>query len=142
MSSVGMSRETGRLIFGFDHVVQSVGDILTTNIAERLFREWYGFPGFRLLGEPLNQVTLVKFLNLIFIALTLRQKNGLPVEPRFRVTRAVPLEANRQGEFLCRLEGEYMPRGHLGDFTVEGKKKIVITNAGDRFTAIEDTGAL
>ncbi|MBN9444382.1 baseplate assembly protein [Bosea sp. (in: a-proteobacteria)] len=137
-----MDRVTGRIIRGFAHVVQSVGDILTTNIGERIHREWYGFPGFRLLGEPLNRFTLVKFLNLIFIALTMRQKNGLPVEPRFRVIRAVPLAATRQGEFRCRLEGEYMPRGHLGDFTVEGKRKIVLTNAGNRFTAIEDTGAL
>ncbi len=132
MSSVGMDRVTGRIIRGFAHVVQSVGDILTTNIGERIHREWYGFPGFRLLGEPLNR----------FTPLTMRQKNGLPVEPRFRVIRAVPLAATRQGEFRCRLEGEYMPRGHLGDFTVEGKRKIVLTNAGNRFTAIEDTGAL
>lgn len=141
MSSVGMDRVTGRLIGGFDHVVQSIGDILTTNIAERMYREWYGFPGFRLLGELLNRATLIKFLNLIVIALTLRQKNGLPVEPRFKVTRVTPLSADRQGEFACRIEGEYMPRGHLGDFTVEGKKKIVLTRSGNRFTAIEDTGA-
>lgn len=138
MTSVGMDRRTGRIIRGFDHVAQSIGDILTTNIGERIHREWYGFPGFRYLGEPLNRETLVKFLNMIYVALTMRQKNGLPVEPRFKVKRTVPLEANRQGEFKCRLEGEYMPRGHLGDFTVEGTRRIVLTNTGNRFTAVEE----
>ncbi|MCZ8101547.1 MAG: hypothetical protein O9972_27055 [Burkholderiales bacterium] len=138
MSSVGMNRETGRLIYGFDHVVQSIGDILTTMIGQRVLREWYGFPGFRLLGEPMNRPVLVRFLQLLSIALTMRQLNGLAVEPRFRVTKIVPVSVNRQGEFAVRLEGEYLPRGHLGDDTPEGKKKIVLTQAGDRFTAIEE----
>lgn len=141
MASVGMNRETGRLIRDFDHVTQSIGDILTTNIAERVIREWYGFPGFSLLGEPMNRVNLVRLLQLIAIALSMRQLNGLPAEPRFRIARMVPLSTERDGNFSCRLDGEYMPLGHLGDFTPEGQRKVILSQSGSRFVAA-DAGSI
>ncbi|KAB0269065.1 baseplate assembly protein [Microvirga brassicacearum] len=142
MSSAGMDRETGRLIHNFDHVAQSIGDVLTTGIGQRAVREWYGFPGLAMLGENMNHDNLVKFFQIVAIALSMRQKNGLPVEPRFRVIKIVPLEALRSGEFACRLEGEYLPRGHLGDFTPAGKRRVVLSGSGSRFTAVEEAESI
>lgn len=138
MSSVGMDRRTGMRIYGFDHVAQSIGDILTTNLGERFLREWYGFPGFRLLGEPMNEQNLNLFRQYIYYALEPKQLNGLSVEPRFKVRSVIPLAADRQGHFQCRIIGDYLPRGHLGDFTVEGQKKILISNTdGVILTTVE-----
>ncbi len=137
MASAGMDRRTGRLLRDFAHVVQSIEDILTTDIAERITREWYGFPGFKMLGELLNEPNLLRFFQLVAVALTMRQLNGLPAEPRFRIVKLSLLEATRAGEITCRIEGEYLPRGHLGDFTPAGARSVILTNADGRFTASE-----
>ena len=135
--SVGMDRETGRVITGFDHVLQSIGDIFSTELAERPLREWYGFPGLRLLGEPMNEANILRFFQDLVSALEVIELNGLPREPRFKIIQIVPLAAERSGNLSCRLEGEYRPRGHLGDFTPATVKRILISGAGDKFSAID-----
>lgn len=135
MASAGMDRESGRLLTNFDHVAQSVGKVLTTQITERIMREWFGFPGFAMLGENMNRRNLARFLQLIAIALTKRQLNGLPAEPRFRVIKVTPLVVGRDGAFECRLEGLYLPRGHLGDERTERELAIGVNRSHDGFTA-------
>ena len=135
MASLGMDRETGRMLTNFDHVAQSIGKILTTQISERVMREWFGFPGFSMLGESMNRRNLVRFLQLMAIALSKRQLNGLPAEPRFRVSKLVPLAVDRQGNFECRVEGEYLPRGHLGDPTPESALAFSVKRNETGFTA-------
>lgn len=129
MSSLGVSRLTGRPLSDFEHTLQSIEVILTTGIGDLLIREWFGFPGVRLLGENLTASTVIRFFQCVVMALSMRQLNGLPAEPRFRVVKVVPLGADRQGNFSFRIEGEYMPRGHLGDTTVEGARSAILSRA-------------
>lgn len=135
MASAGMDRETGRLLTDFDHVAQSVGKVLTTQITERIMREWFGFPGFAMLGENMNRRNLTRFLQLIAIALTKRQLNGLPAEPRFRVVKVMPIAVGRDGHFECRIEGLYLPRGHLGDERSERDLAIGVNRTSGGFSA-------
>lgn len=128
MASTGVNRRTGKPIRDFDAVLQSIEVILTTGIGELLIREWFGFPGGRLLGENLTAQTILRFFQCVFMALSLKQVNGLAAEPRFRITRLVPLDADRQGNFSFRIEGEYMPRGHLGDTTVDGSRAAIVSS--------------
>ncbi len=129
MASFGTDAETGRGLADFDHVVQSIGIILTTGIGERLMREWFGYPGLALLGELANEFTIVRFWNAVITALTLIQLNGLPTEPRFRIIGIRTKKIDRSGLYEVELEGEYMPRGHLGDFTVEARRTFRVVRA-------------
>ena len=137
MASVGINRDTLQPLTGFEHVVQSIGVILTTEIGVRLQREWFGCPALRLLGEPLNEPTLLRFFQLCALALTARQINGLAAEPRFRIIRFVPLSADRGGHFQFRVEGVYVPRGHLGDLTEDGARAVEVGQADAAFNAAE-----
>ncbi len=137
MASCGIDRRTGRPLTDFDHICQSIGVILTTRLGERVMREWVGFPGYAYLGELMNSQNLIRLLQLISITLTLRQLNGLPIEPRFRVVRITPLSANRAGFFECRIDGEEIPRGHLGDFTPARRRSILLTGSSGVYSAQE-----
>ena len=45
-------------------------------------------------------------------------------EPRFRVTRIEVVKVTRDGQLHVFLEGEYRPRAVVGDFTVEGARRL------------------
>lgn len=130
MASFGTDAETGRGLSDFDHVVQSIGIILTTGIGERIMREWFGYPGLALLGELANEFTIIRFWNAVLTALTVTQLNGLPTEPRFRIIKIGTRTIDRSGLYECSIEGQYMPRGHLGDFTVEARRTIRVVREG------------
>ena len=49
--SVGFDAMTGRILTGWDHVLQSLSDIFTTGFGERVIREWYGSFVPTLLGQ-------------------------------------------------------------------------------------------
>ena len=49
--SIGLDRNTGGMITGWEHVVQSLQDIFTTSFGERIMREWYGSQVPYLLGR-------------------------------------------------------------------------------------------
>lgn len=130
----GVNRDTGKPLGGYDHVVQCIGVILTTFIGERTMREWFGFAGLGLLGELGNDRTIIRFWNAVLTALTAKQLSGLPAEPRFRIVKIHTKSINRAGEYVAEIEGDYMPRGHLGDFTVEGRRTFRV--------ARDDSGAI
>lgn len=108
----GMDAQTGRPLAGWDHVLQSLVIIFSTRIGERVMRRWFGsnVPG--MLGRNMTPPTYLRFLTALYTAVTLW-------EPRYRIIRISVLTAERDGATGLLIEGEYMPRGHLGDFTVE-----------------------
>ena len=136
MASLGTNAATGAGLADFDHVVQSIGIILTTAIGERVMREWFGYPGLALLGELANEVTILRFWNAVVTALTVKQLNGLPTEPRFRIVRIRTKTIDRSGLYEVEVEGDYMPRGHLGDFTVEARRNFRVMT-GDAALSVQ-----
>lgn len=134
--SAGLNRETGRLLTDFDHVVQSIGVIFTTGLGDAILREWFGFPGMSLLGKLGTATTITRFFRAIALALTIRQLNGLPAEPRFRLVKITPVSLGRDGNLEVILEGIYFPRGHLGDFTPDSgsARKLRLQSAGGILT--------
>jgi phage baseplate assembly protein W len=137
MASLGTDAATGKPLADFDHVVQSIGIILTTGIGERVMREWFGYPGLALLGELANEQTILRFWNAVVTALTVLQVNGLPTEPRFRIVKINSTRIDRSGLYEVQVEGDYMPRGHLGDFTVDSRRsmRVIDGDKGLRATA-------
>ena len=122
----GMDRNTGKLLQGWDHVQQSMELIFATPFHERVLRRWVGSFVPRILGESAVARIITRFFWAIVTAIDLW-------EPDFRIQQTFimgpalqnwspPLtdqidQLLRQGQLICRTEGMYFPRGHLGDFT-------------------------
>lgn len=123
--STGIDRNTGRLLSGWDHTVQSIIVILETKFGERVMRRNFGSAVPGVLGKNLVPSTLLKFYTAVAIALELW-------EPRFRVRKfEYPQGENgadqmRQGKLGIRMIGDYRPRALEGDFTVEAVKTVTI----------------
>lgn len=130
-TGVGMDRNTGRALDGWPHVAQSLGDIFTTRYGERVMRRYYGSLVPNILGENMVPETYTRFFAAIGAA--------LEQEPRVRLLRVTPLSVGRDGRSGVRLELEYRPRGHLGDFTPAGRKRVAMTGTGPSFTVTDET---
>lgn len=122
--SIGLNRESGGTLTGWAHVLQSLDDLFTTEFGERIVREWYGSLIPALLGRNMNASELNNFV--LVIAATIDQ-----FEPRLAVKRIEFTEVTRTGHVKLTLELAYRPRAMLGDFTIEGTKKLISTIGGD-----------
>lgn len=117
----GIDRRTLRVLDGWPHVVQSIEVILTTRIGARVMRRTFGSAVPGLLGRPLTPRTILRYATAIIVALELW-------EPRFRIRQVTfPTPSNnpdslRLGKLRIVMLGEYRPRAHLGDFTVESSR--------------------
>ncbi len=115
----GMCRHTGRPLESWDHVRQSLDDILTTAMGERVERRRYGADAGRLLDRPMTPGTLMDVYVAIAQAIASRRINGQEYgEPRFDLAAILPREAGPDGRLVLDLVGLYYPRGHLGDTSV------------------------
>jgi uncharacterized protein len=131
IAGTGLDRQTGKVLTGWPHVVQSLEVIFTTGYGERVMREWFGSFVPYMLGQNLVPETVVKFYVGLWTAIE-------AFEPRFRVTRFLPLEVTRTGRLRVQIEGEYRPRGHLGDYSVEGARKVAFSLSEDRTVSVSN----
>ncbi len=114
---VGIDRETGQVISGWVHVRQCLSVIFTTSFGDRVIREWFGSAVPMLLGENVTESTFLAYFSAICASIDFW-------EPRFRITQITPTSVDRLGRVVITMQGEYMPRGHLGDKTVEYVRSI------------------
>ncbi|MEE9923972.1 MAG: GPW/gp25 family protein [Brucella anthropi] len=117
----GVDRITGKPLGRWPHVEQSLQVIFTTAFSSRVMRRWFGSLIPALLGENIHPSVVLRLMVSIYAA--------LEFEPRFALTQihvASPADELRQGRLRLILEGQYRPRGHLGDFTVEGAKRVQV----------------
>ena len=131
--NVDIDRKTGGVITGWPAVMQRVDDIFSVTFGELIMCEWYGSLVPRLLGENMTADTIVRFFSAIASALE-------QWEPCIRVTRITPTSVGRDGRFRCEIETEYRPRALLGDFTVEGARKMMVSGASGQ-VAVERSAA-
>jgi phage baseplate assembly protein W len=112
----GMSRATGEPLGGFDHLRQSVIDILTTPKGTRVMRRDYGSNLPRLVDRSVNQSLIA--------ALRAETVDALAKwEPRLRCKRVNLLEVG-QGSVTMEITFTYLPDGrevtlqdlHIGGF--------------------------
>jgi uncharacterized protein len=126
----GVDRHTGKPVSGWAHVLLCLECIFTTSFGSRVLRRWFGSRVPRMLGQNLDPSTLLAF----FVALY----DALAFEPRFVLTNVQVLSAAdelRQGRLRLYLDGVYRPRAHLGDFTPEGPRRVLISSDGTRLIA-------
>lgn len=112
----GMSRDTGKKLRGFDHLRQSVHDILSTPIGTRVMRRDYGsdLPG--LVDRPMNAELVARLYAATAGALH-------RWEPRLRLRRVVADWSRYQDGIVgLTLVGWYVPEGReitLDDVVLE-----------------------
>jgi len=105
----GMNRYTGKALVGYDHLVQSIADILSTPPLTRVYRREYGSKATYLIDKPGTNDILLDFVLALGEAIN-------KWEPRYRLRKAWFEEAGQDGRFIINMDGTYYPRGHLGDF--------------------------
>lgn len=117
MASCGLDRETGLPSYDLDHVAQCVEFIYATRLGSLIMARGFGGGLVELLGRRIT-VRLVALYRML-LALSIAAW-----EPRLQVAfiRADGNTANavRLGQLKFRVLAYYRPRGHLGDFTIEG----------------------
>lgn len=102
----GMNRQTGKPLDGWQHVSQSIGDILSTPIGTRVMRRDYGSRLFELVDRPMNEATVMEATIAVAEALD-------RWEPRFELRRVMILEGGQDGHLSIDVIGVYVPDGHL-----------------------------
>jgi phage baseplate assembly protein W len=107
----GMNRYTGKALDGYDHLVQSLADLLSTPPLTRFWRREYGSEATYLIDKPMLVDTLLTF-TIVFGEAIDRW------EPRYRLRRMWFETADPDGRAVINADGTYYPRGHLGDFEV------------------------
>ncbi|MEC9247317.1 MAG: baseplate assembly protein [Pseudomonadota bacterium] len=110
----GTDAETGMLLTGWDHCVQSIRKCLTTRIASRVIRRHLGCLVPELQDQNADPRTIFKVY--VAIAEALADPDG--GEPGFGLRTIELVEAGRSGRFVFLLDGIFFPRGHLGDFSI------------------------
>lgn len=115
--SLGIDRETGKTLTGWDHVLQSLQDIFVTPIGARIMREWYGSLVPKALGRNITREEILPVMSSITAAIE-------QWEPRFAVTSIDISGEPRLGNLSFTIYGKYRPRALLGDLTEAGGKMV------------------
>lgn len=100
----GMSRTTGQALGGFDHLKQSIEDILTTPVGSRVHRRDYGSRLRELVDRPINS-SLVADL----VAATAEALDRW--EPRLRLEQVKIDGVSAEGQIALSLVGYYLIDG-------------------------------
>lgn len=105
----GMSRDTGKALGGFDHLKQSIGDILSTPLGTRAHRRDYGSRLMGLVDRPINQSLVADMVAAAAEALD-------RWEPRLRVERLTIDRVTADGQIELSLSGYYLVNGQTVSF--------------------------
>jgi phage baseplate assembly protein W len=100
----GMSRTTGKALGGFDHLRQSIQDILSTPVGTRVHRRDYGSDLPRLVDRPMN-ATLAS--DMVAAAATALDR----WEPRLNLERITVDRVTAEGQIELSLTGYYLLDG-------------------------------
>ena len=100
----GMSRSSGNALGGFDHLRQSIEDILTTPIGTRVHRREYGSRLPRLVDRPINSSLVAELVAATAEALD-------RWEPRLRLEQVKIDSVSADGKIELSLVGYYLING-------------------------------
>lgn len=100
----GMSRDTGKALNGFDHLRQSIQDILTTPIGTRVHRRDYGSRIPRLVDRPINNSLIAELVAATAEALD-------RWEPRLKLEQVKIDSVSAEGQIGLSLVGYYLLNG-------------------------------
>ncbi len=107
----GIDRSTGAVLTGWDHVSQSILDIVTTAVGSRVLRRDYGSDGPGLIDAPQTPRAIMAHFSAIAEALR-------AWEPYFRLRKVSATRLGPDGVAGFAMEGDYYPNGYLGDWSL------------------------
>ena len=117
---IGLDRNTGASITGWDHVLQSLWIIFTTGFGDRVMREWFGSAIPTMLGRTMVPETVLRFVYASVLAIELW-------EPRFKVVSVTALNGDRGGTLSFKLSGQYYPNAMTGDFSISSRASAILS---------------
>jgi len=126
---IGMDRYTGKVLTGWDHVIQSMLLIFSTKFHERVLRRWVGSFVPHMIGNNATEPTITRFYWAIATGLDLW-------EPNYRVGRRADgsiltsPEELRTGHLTTSMDGVYRPRGHLGNDAPQIRRAVGLVSRG------------
>jgi phage baseplate assembly protein W len=131
---IGMDRQTGKVMTGWDHVIQSMQVIFSTRYHERVLRRWCGSFVPHMIGENATEATICRFYWAIATSIDLW-------EPNYRIQRVrvgsradgsvlTSPEELRTGHLTTSMDGVYRPRGHLGNEQPEVRRAVGLVSRG------------
>lgn len=133
---VGVDNRTGKILIGWGHVLQSLDRLFATRFHERVLRRWVGSFVPHLLGENATRSDIVRYFSAINTAVDLWEPcysiEYIRVCDQKGSLTNIESVANRLrlGQIAFRTDGFYMPRGHLGDRTIESRRSVVFVGTG------------
>ena len=111
MSRVGIDRNTGELLTGWNECRQALGVIVTTAVGTLVLARSFGSQGPALLDSPMTAPTITAYY--MAIAEAIRQW-----EPGYRTRKVGVTQATPQGLIFFVATGDYYPNALQGDFSV------------------------
>jgi hypothetical protein len=131
---IGMDRRTGKMLTGWDHVIQSMLLIFSTRFHERVLRRWCGSFVPHLIGENATTYTIARFYWAIATGIDLWEPNyriqRVRVASRDDGTLMTSAEELRTGHLTTGMDGVYRPRGHLGNDMPEVRRAVGLVSRG------------
>jgi phage baseplate assembly protein W len=131
---IGMDRYTGKMLTGWDHVIQSMLLLFSTRYHERVLRRWCGSFVPHLIGENATENTITRFYWAIATAIDLWEPNyriqRVRVGTRDDGTSMTSAEELRSGHLVTGMDGVYRPRAHLGNSQPEVRKQVGLVSRG------------
>jgi len=131
---IGMDRYTGKMMTGWDHVIQSMLLIFSTRYHERVLRRWCGSFVPHLIGQNATETTITRFYWAIATGIDLWEPNyriqRVRVGQRADGTSLTSTEELRTGHLVTAMEGVYRPRGHLGNSQPQVRRAVGLVSRG------------
>lgn len=131
---IGMDRVTGKMLTGWDHVIQSMLLIFSTRYHERVLRRWAGSFVPHLIGENATQNTIARFYWAIATGMDMWEPNYRMQRVRTGVRSDGSIltspEELRTGHLTTQMEGVYRPRAHLGNEAPEERRTVGLVSRG------------
>lgn len=105
----GVCIETGKVLKGWEHCVQSIGIILRTRLGSLKWRRLFGSEVASIQDANAAASTLITLYRSVAEALDAH-------EPGFKLNSIELVAGGREGVFHFDLHGTFFPLGHLGVF--------------------------
>jgi len=122
----GIDAETGKLLTGWAHCVQSIGKCLTTRFRTRMLRRHIGSLVPELQDQNSDPATIFR----VYMAIAEAMNDPISGEPGFGLQTIEMVEYGRSGRFVFLLDGIFYPRGHLGDWSLQERKSVRLDQTG------------
>jgi uncharacterized protein len=124
----GLNRRTGQIMRGWEHTLQSLGEILSTAFETRVMRRDFGSIVPDIIDHNITPDIMLRLVAGVAEAC-------LKFEPNFRLTDATLLSIGADGRVEISLDGIEYPNGYKGNYAISQKRGASFTAFAGGFVA-------